>query len=111
MIKGYIHLLSEQLFVSQVKRYADKYQRNSIIKQWGKKYNLLKKNYNLLIQPDEEVNMKEYKGIIALCLATEKNVIDVQTYNSRENREIIIEQWLEKYSSFENKILNIIPYE
>jgi len=108
--KGSIQILSYDERVSQIKRYNSILQRNRIIKQWIKSYNLSGKKYYLIFQPDEifENKPKKITGIISFSY-NDKEDVDMKVYTSIANRDAIIEEWRKKYS--ENIILKIKPYE
>jgi hypothetical protein len=108
--KGNIQILSFDECLSQIKRYNSILQRNRIINQWIKSYNLNGKNYYLIFQPDEIFENKPNKitGIISFSYQ-DKVDVDMKVYTSIANRDAIIEEWRKKYS--ENIILKIKPYE
>jgi hypothetical protein len=108
--KGSIQILSYDERVSQIKRYNSVFQRNRIIKQWIKSYNLSGKIFYLIFIPDEIFDNKAKKttGIISFSYK-EKEDVDMKVYTSIANRDAIIEEWKKKYS--ENIILKIKPYE
>jgi hypothetical protein len=107
---GYITLLSEQGFPSQVKRYRDLSHRNSFIKKWIKDYALNNKSYYLVIEPDVEIFKYEIKGDVVLSIGTDDNVIKVMQYDCIERRNEIIAGWFEKHNG-KILIIKIIPNE
>jgi len=108
--KGSIQILSYDERVSQIKKYDSILQRNRIIKQWIKSYNLGGKIFYLIFIPDEiyQNKPKKIKGIISFSY-NDKEDVDMKVYTSIANRDAIIEEWRKKYS--ENIILKIKPYE
>lgn len=81
------------------KKYSTKHQRKIIIEKWIKNYKLADREYCLIINPiqyaNKDLELNKLKGIISLYV--DGNLLECKKYNSWENREKIIKDWMSQY--------------